>query len=255
MADPSRPATGYPVPPAQHPNGYPPPQSATAYAPPPTNPYYYNQPPPYPNPRTALLRRLIAALIVITVLFLTILFICWLVIRPHRPQFHVTSLSVTNLNVSTSSQRLTGYWNARLQVYNPNKKLKISYDEIASSILYKSEILSQTRIPPFKQDTKHLTTIDAEFSAVDSYVDERVVNGINGDRARGSVGFNLRVVADVGFKVGRFRARRRLLRVWCDNVDIGLSANGGSGNLTAGSKECKVRTRGTEDPSSEFSCF
>ncbi|KAJ9177881.1 hypothetical protein P3X46_009812 [Hevea brasiliensis] len=241
MADPSRPATGYPVHPAQHPNGYPPPQSATAYAPPPpNNPYYYNQPPAYPNPRAALIRRLIAALIAVTVLFLTILFICWLVIQPHRPEFHVTSFSVTNLNVSTSSQRLTGNWNARFQVYNPNKKLKISYDEIMSSILYKSEILSQTRIPPFKQDTKNHTTMDAEFSVVDSYVDERVVNGINGDRANGAVGFEVRVVADVGFKVGGFRARRRLLRVWCDNVSIGLSANGRSGNLTGGARKCKV---------------
>ncbi|KDP29882.1 hypothetical protein JCGZ_19149 [Jatropha curcas] len=243
MADHSRPATGYPVPPSQHPNGYPPPPSAAPYAAaPPNNPYYYNQQPVYPNPRATLLRRIVAAVIVVTVIFFTILFICWLVIRPHRPEFHVTSFSVTNLNVSTSSQRLSANWNARFQVYNPNKKMKISYDAIMSSVLYKTEILAQTRIPPFKQDTKNQTTIDAAFAAVESYVDGWVVNDINGEKSHGAVEFNLRLVADVGFKVGGFRARRRLLRVWCDNVPIGFSVNGGSGNLTGGARECKVFT-------------
>ncbi|XP_065867194.1 NDR1/HIN1-like protein 10 [Euphorbia lathyris] len=234
MTDPSRPATGYPVNSGQHLNGYPPP--ATMYPPPPpANPGYYYP----PNRRNSRLRRIMAALIVVTVIFFVIFFICWLVIRPHRPQFHVTALSVSNFNISASSQRLTGRWNARFQIYNPNKKLKLSYDDIVCWIFYRSEILSETRIPPFKQDTKNVTSVDASFSALDAYVDG-AANEIDSDMRRGAVGFNLRLIADVGFKIKGVRARRRVLRVWCDNVAVSFSGNGGSGNLTGGARECQV---------------
>ncbi|CAK7331983.1 unnamed protein product [Dovyalis caffra] len=243
-SDPSRPATGYPF----VPNGihHPPPPTGNAYpyqAPPPpqpTNPYYYSTNQPYPNQRATLLRRLIAALIIFAVIFFTILFICWLVIRPHLPEFRITSLSVSNFNVSSSSSSVTGDWNARFQAYNPNKKLKISYDELRSSIYYKSELLSQTRIPPFKQGKKNVTDINAEYGALSSYIDGRVANQINGDKGRGLVSFNLRVLADAGFKVGGLRARRRLLRISCDDVPVGFSRAGGSGNLTGGARRCSV---------------
>jgi hypothetical protein len=241
-SDPYRPATGYPF----VPNGihYPPPPSGTAYpyqAPPPqpANPYYYNTNQPYPNQRATLLRRLIAALIIVTVIFFTILFIVWLVIRPHLPEFRVTSLSVSSFNASSSSSSVSGNWNARFQVYNPNK-LKISYGDIQSSIYYKSEFLSQTRIPPFKQAKKNVTDINAEYGAMGSYIAGRAVNQINGDKGRGSVSFNLKIVADAVYRVGGFRARRRLLRVFCDDLAVGFSGNGGSGNLTGGARRCKV---------------
>ncbi|KAL3579782.1 hypothetical protein D5086_017617 [Populus alba] len=238
-SDPSRPATGYPF----VPNGinYPPPPPGTAYpyqAPPPqpANPYYYNTNQPYPNQRATLLRRLIAALIIVTVIFFTILFIIWLVIRPHLPEFRVTSLSVSSFNVSSSSSSVTGNWNARFQVYNPNK-LKISYDDIQSSISYKSEFLSQTRIPPFKQGKRNVTDINAEYGAMGSYIAGRAVNQINGDKGRGSVSFNLKIVVDAVYRVGGFRARRRLLRAFCDDLAVGFSGNGGSGNLTGGARQ------------------
>ncbi|XP_050228440.1 NDR1/HIN1-like protein 12 [Mercurialis annua] len=230
------PVTGYPQ--SQHQNGYPPPP-ATVYPPP---YYYHNQPQPfYPNPRTTLLRRMVAAILVATVLFFTIFFICWLVLRPHRPQFRITSFSLSNFNLS-HPQRLTADWNARFQVYNPNKKLKISYDQIVCSLLYRTEILSQTRVPPLYQDTKNLSFFDASFSALDTYVDDWVVKGINEDRSqRQAVSFNLRLAADVGFKVGSFRARRRYLRVLCDGVTVAISSGStASANFTGASRECKV---------------
>ncbi|KAJ6984011.1 hypothetical protein NC653_022277 [Populus alba x Populus x berolinensis] len=92
-SDPSRPATGYPFCPQRHQL----PTTATrnrlslpsTHHHNPLNPYYYNTNQPYPNQRATLLRRLIAALIIVTVIFFTILFIIWLVIRPHLPEFRV----------------------------------------------------------------------------------------------------------------------------------------------------------------------
>lgn len=135
---------------------------------------------------------------------------------------------------------MTGTWNAKFQVSNPNKKMKISYNEIQTSIFYKSEFLSQTRIPPFRQGKRNVTDIDVEYGATSSYIGERTVNQINSDEGRRLVSFNLRIVADAGFKVEGFWARRRLLRVYCNDVAVGTSGNGRSGNLTGGAVRCSV---------------
>ncbi|KAL3610948.1 hypothetical protein D5086_001968 [Populus alba] len=243
-SDPSRPATGYPVVPNGTYQAPPPAGSAYPYqAPPPhqpTYPYTYNTNQTYPNQRAIFLRRLIIALIIFTGILFTILFICWLVIRPHFPEFRVTSLSISNFNVSSSSSTVTGTWNARYQVSNPNKKMKISYNEIQTSIFYKSEVLSRTRIPPFRQGKRNVTDIDVEYGATSSYIGQRTVSQINSDEGRGLVSFNLRIVADAGFKAEGFWTRRRLLRVYCNDVAVGISRNGRSGNLTGGAMRCSV---------------
>ncbi|KAF5744908.1 protein YLS9 [Tripterygium wilfordii] len=240
MADPSRPVTGYPTA-----NGYPAPPPGSVYpyqAPPPQNPshaYYYNAPPP-PDPRSAFFRRFCLIIVALTVIFATVLFIYWLIIRPTVPEFRVDSLSVSNFNVTSSSQTVTGSWYLRLQVYNTNRRMTVSYDDVRPSIFYETESLVETRIPPFQQGKKNQTFVDASFSATNSYVDRWVVDGISADRARGNVSFNVKVVAVVNFRTGAWRARARVLRVYCRDVPVGITASSRSGKLVGGARECRV---------------
>ncbi|KAK9280030.1 hypothetical protein L1049_013715 [Liquidambar formosana] len=237
MENPPRPVTGYPV------TGYPPPQSAANPRP---NGYPYNAAPPYynpnpyiyANPRATFLRRFIAIMIGLFIITGTIVFIVWLVLRPRIPQVTVDSVSVTNF--TTSSSQVTGNWDVRFSVRNPNKKMSIYYDSIVSSLFYEAAFLSRTTLPPFDQDTRNLTTVRAEFAAAGVYVDGRLVNEINSERARGAVGFDVTVQARVRFSAGAWKARRRFLRVLCEDVAVGLSSNGASGTLVGGPKECRV---------------
>ncbi|KAJ4833398.1 hypothetical protein Tsubulata_028204 [Turnera subulata] len=235
--NPSRPATGYPLPPNGQPPPPPPPSGGAGVAypyqaqyPPPSNPYYYNnnnnqQPYPYPNPQPTIFRRLAVAVISAAIIFFIALFICWLVLRPARPEFQVTALSVSNLTVSNSSLGVSGTWSARFVVRNPNKKLRLEYYDVISMVYYRSELLAQTRIPPFKQETKNVTSLAAEYSATDSYISGRAAGNMNADKGRGSVGFDLKVMADAGFYSGGFRIRRRVIRVLCLDVGHGAYAN------------------------------
>lgn len=244
MQDSSRPVvTGYPA----H-NGYPPPQQGAAYpypAPPPQAVPYYNQQ-PYPY-RASYSRTFIRTFITTMILVFFILgvstFILWLVLRPRVPEFRVVTLSVSNLSTgSNSSSSLTGTWNVDISVNNPNKKLSVVYDSARSFLYYKSGFISETRIPPFKQAKQNQTTIDASFSAVNTYVDRSVVNDINGDRARGIVTFNMLLEARAQFRSGGWRLRSRWVRVLCEDLAVGLSSNNsGTGKLTGGTRECRVR--------------
>ncbi|KAF7805745.1 NDR1/HIN1-like protein 10 [Senna tora] len=245
MQDPSRPATGYPAPPYFQPNGGQAPPSGAAYP--------YAAPPPYPQPQyynpnssrtrftRSFVRTFFATIICLFVIFGTIVFITWLVLRPTLPRVRLESLSLSNL--SANGQSLSGTWQAGFLVRNENKKMSITYQVIRSSIFYKSTYLSEAQLPPFKQETKNETALNATFSAVNTYVEKRIVDDMNGDKARGSIPFDVQVLASTSFRSGAWRLRTRVLKVLCRNALIGISSNGGtSGRLSGGAKDCQVWT-------------
>ncbi|OVA07129.1 Late embryogenesis abundant protein [Macleaya cordata] len=254
--DPNKPVTGYPTtgyPPAQasyhHPTAYPSAQSSypatgTAYHYTAAPPAAYYNPNPYPPPnydpqRATFLRRLIIAGITVFLIIGAITFILWLVIRPHLPEFRVESASLSNFNVSSS--QLNANWEIGFFVRNPNKKMTIFYDRIEGSVFYKDDSLADNSLAPFYQSKKNQTTITAKFTALTSYVDDRTVKEMVGDRNRGEVNFNVRMLAWVRFRSGAWRTRRHLMRVFCDDVKIGFSSNTGTtGSLSGRSKECEV---------------
>ena len=107
-------------------------------------------------------------------------------------------------------------------------------------MFYGSGFISETRIPPFKQGKRVRSTVNATLSAANSFVEDRVTSGIIADRAaRGTVSFNLKLLARVQFRKGGWRLRRRLLRVLCRDVPVTIS-NNGSGKMTGGGRDCSV---------------
>lgn len=241
-------ATGYPAPSAAShaAGGYP-------YAAPPPHPTHYaNNANPNPNPnafyysapygtaqRATYYRRFMVAVVSILIIFATVLFIIWLVLRPRVPQFRMDSLSLSQFNVSSSSS-VSGNWTASFTVYNPNSKMHVYYDDLDGGVYYRSELLATNRLPPFDQATKSSRNMSATFVATTAYVDGWVASGINGDRGHGSVKFNLKIVATVHFKAGGWWTRRRFLRVFCDDLPVGISSNSAIGSLTGGPQNCAV---------------
>lgn len=256
MADPNRPVTGYPAANPQA-NGYSanPPPSGTAYPyaapPPPGNPYYNNHQTNayYPQNyqydqesvrRATCLRRVFAFVIGLVVIFGTITFIVWLVLRPQLPEFRVDSFSVSNFTLGNDSL-ITFTSEIRLTARNPNKKMTLAYDHIEAVIFYRSGLLSETTVPPFSQDTKNQTSLSANFAAAERFVEKPVLDGINGERSnKGQVNFNLRMLSRVRFEAKAWKTRRRSLKVFCGDLIVGISSNGRSGALTGGPKQCRV---------------
>ncbi|XP_058109094.1 NDR1/HIN1-like protein 10 [Magnolia sinica] len=237
-----KPVTGYPA--AQ--SSYPPHISGTAYpypAPPPA-PYYptnpYPPPPPQYDPRRALfLRRLIAAAIAVFIIIGAIIFIFWLVLRPRLPEFTVRSVSVSRFNISSS--QLTANWDISLSALNTNTKMAIYYDRVEASVFYGSDLLSETTLAPFYQGKRNLTTVRATLAAVSEYVRDGVVRDLSEDRARrGSVNFHVKLLAWVRFRSGAWRTRRHLLRVFCEDVRVGLPSAARVGTLVGQPRECEV---------------
>lgn len=79
----------------------------------------------------------------------------------------------------------------------------------------------------------------AKLTADSAFIGRDLVGDIAGDRSRGTVKFNVQVLAIVRFKAGGWRARRRFLRVFCDDLPVGIKANG-TGTLSGGPRRCAV---------------
>ncbi|KAL2932691.1 NDR1/HIN1-like protein 10 [Bienertia sinuspersici] len=240
MNDQSRPATGYP---AQPQNGYPPPQSNYYY--PNHNPYNYNAaaPPAYyptPPPRATFFRRFFAALIALFIIFGVIMLIVWLVLRPRIPSFTVVSANVSSLNVSSSPSEISGSWSFHFSVSNPNHKLHVYYDEIDARLFYGNALIVQNQLPPFDQPTKNQTSMDANLVASSAYISSGALDKFNGDRSKGTIKFDVQIMALVRFKAGGWRARRRILRVYCDDLPLQFSSNSTKATLSGSPKRCAV---------------
>ncbi|XP_050370138.1 NDR1/HIN1-like protein 10 [Argentina anserina] len=233
MADASRPpVTGYPAP--QYAQPYP---ANGSY---PNYPAYQQAPYNAYTARAAFVRRFVIAMIFLFVILGSLLLMVWLILRPKIPDFRVDSFTVTNLNVSSSGQSLTGTWAVGFDVFNPNKKMTIEYDEIGASVFYRSRFICETRVPPFQQGKRVRSAVNATLSAANSFVEGGVASGINADRAaRGEVSFNIKLLARVQFRKGGWRLRRRLLRVVCRDVTVAVSKNG-TGMMTGEGRECGV---------------
>lgn len=83
--------------------------------------------------------------------------------------------------------------------------------------------------------------LNASLSVVNTYVDGKVTDSINKEKARGRVGFDVRVMSLLGYRYGGWKGRRRVLVVWCEDVMVGVSSSTGSGKLEGGAKRCRVR--------------
>ncbi|XP_077240058.1 NDR1/HIN1-like protein 26 [Tasmannia lanceolata] len=237
----NKPVTGYPAPHPPYPSG----PTATAYPYPAPPPYYQNHPlypppPPYNSNRNLILRRLITIAVSIFIIIIAITFIFWLILRPTLPDFSITSASVSPINTSSSSQ-LTANWDLTFSVRNPNKKMNIYYDQIDASVFYGSDFISLTSLPPFYQSKENITTVRARLAADSAYIGDGVVSDIAGERSHGAVSFNFKVIAWVRFRSGAWRTRKRILKVFCDDVKIAYANATAFGTLFATPpRQCEV---------------
>lgn len=266
--EPKPPVMGYPAPPAATVAAPAPPLAGSAYpypAPPAhAMPYYYGNPnppyPAYPNPNpnpaypgsyyqpsrnASCLRRLVMIAIILLLIMGAATFITWLVLRPRLPVFSVSSASVSNFNISTSTS-VSLDLSLTFTIENPNEKLSVSYSDVSTDIGYHGAILADTNLSPFYQSKENSTQVSAHLVAIGQYVSNDVTKGIQLEKGKdnGGVHFQVRFFSWAVFNSGAWRTRRHVLRVYCDDVVIGLSSSNSStvnsGKLLGAPKKCAV---------------
>ncbi|KAJ8749058.1 hypothetical protein K2173_013665 [Erythroxylum novogranatense] len=176
--------------------------------------------------------------VLLGVIFL-LLFMCtfsvimWLVTRPEFPIFYVKNFSVSNFN-ATPPVIFTANWDMNLTVENPNTKQKIVFDRIESFVFDREDNqLASSFTEPFSLETKASQVVVAKLSANGTSELEEGTSGVDKlakERNSGNVTFSFRMKFWTTFKASWW-ARRAILKVLCDDMEVSFVGASGNGNL------------------------
>ncbi|XP_055809228.1 uncharacterized protein LOC129877727 [Solanum dulcamara] len=177
-----------------------------------------------PPPRRKIITfcRVLFCLIVVLILSFSIFFVVRIWKNyAYYPSFEVVSFVVHSFNISNSTNKLTADWEVDVRVRNSNRKVEISFEYIATSLMYKLQLLEVSFSAPFDVPGKSNVKfhVDSNIPNLNQVkIGGLVVNEMARDlRRRDNLLIDLRIEANIMNK-GSNSYYRRALYVLCDGL-------------------------------------
>lgn len=212
---------------------------------------YSNARPAYrPQPRHRRRSRCCSCCLWLTVAFLVLLLLVglagvvfYVVYRPQRPSFSVTSLKLSYLNLTSSSQ-LNSRFDLGVTARNPNKKLVFSYNPIAISIYSGDVDIGDGVIPAFVHGKKNTTLLKAQIGSNRKALDSAAATSLKASmRSRNGLPLKVRLDTKVKAKVGGLKSPKIRVRVNCDGIRVTLPTGKTAATAATSKAKCKVDVR------------
>ncbi|KAK4412616.1 hypothetical protein Salat_2908700 [Sesamum alatum] len=143
--------------------------------------------------------------------------------RPQRPLFSVTSLKISTFNLTTTpsddSTHLTTKINITLSAKNPNKKIIFLYDPISITVLSNSVNISNGSFANFTNSPDNISIIHTSMALNSQVLDADSVKSLKSDLKRKN-GLPMEIVMDtmVGVKMEKLKMKKIGIRVKCDGI-------------------------------------
>ncbi|XP_043703726.1 NDR1/HIN1-like protein 6 [Telopea speciosissima] len=202
----------------------------------------YNRPMYRPQPKPQRYRRsccciccLWTTLLIITLILLAAIAgaALWVLYRPHRPTFSVTSVRISQFNVTTSSDGSSSKLNSKVDLTivarNPNKKLVFLYDPTAVTMSSGGTDVGNGTLPAFTHETKNTTVLRATVSSVGEDLDLSSAASLKSDLKKGEIPLVIEMDTKVKVQIGNLKTNKAMIRVTCN----GLKANVPKGKTPA----------------------
>ncbi|KAL6642747.1 hypothetical protein ACP70R_020928 [Stipagrostis hirtigluma subsp. patula] len=175
--------------------------------------------------RVAVLRCLVAALVVTVLLAGLAVLVFWLVVRPKPIDYTLTRAAVGHFNVTPPpGATVNATFYLTLATDNPNRRVSVRYDWVEFYVLYgEAAQLAVADAPAFRQPRRNETRLDVRAVARSVPVTEPTARELQHDLAAGEVAVDVRVRAGVRFKVAGAWTRHYSLEAFCSPVVVGLS--------------------------------
>ncbi|KAJ1378475.1 Late embryogenesis abundant protein [Sesbania bispinosa] len=186
-------------------------------------------------------RVLFACFLAFFLIYAVIVFIKICLVLTLKPYFiaaRLDSAIVTSLN-TTNNTNLTATFDFTVIFQNPNQKLSVSYKNLEAKVWFGNDnfTLASTPLPPFSQEIKTETKVQAHMVVVDGYIDGGVAKEIAQKRAHGPVSLGVKVLGLIRFNLNSsiFHTRHFPLKVTCEPVVISFppDKNNNTGTLVA----------------------
>ncbi|EES19193.1 NDR1/HIN1-like protein 13 [Sorghum bicolor] len=146
----------------------------------------------------------------------------YLLYRPQRPSFTVSSVRLASLNLTSSptAPLLTDAITLTVTARNPNKKMVYLYDDLTVSVATAANAVSlgSTTVPGFTHAAGNTTVVTATVSSNAVTVDP---SGAGSDIKR-SGAFSVVVDADTsaGVRVGGLKTKKIGIQVHCEGIKV-----------------------------------
>ncbi|OAY83951.1 Protein YLS9 [Ananas comosus] len=171
--------------------------------------------------------------------------IFYVLYRPHRPTFAVSSLRLSALNLSSSGDLLTSSLDVSVAVRNPNKKIAFLYDPISATASSASGgvDVGDGSFPGFAQGAKNTTVLKATLAASRETVDPSAAADL---KKGGTLGLRIDLETKAGVKIGKVTTKKIGIRVRCEGIQVAApkgKSSSSSSSAPAMDVACKVKLR------------
>ncbi|XP_076895917.1 NDR1/HIN1-like protein 13 [Bidens hawaiensis] len=169
--------------------------------------------------------------------------VTYVIYRPHRPTFSITSLHVTQFNL-TSSNKLTTKFNLTALARNPNKKILLYYDPVIISFKSHGVNVGNGNIPAFVSPKKNTTALRTVVALTGQTVggDDNGVKLKSEIKSKKSVELKTQMDTKVKVKIGSLKTKKLTIRVTCDGIKVPVGKTAAA-TVGSGGVKCKVDVR------------
>ncbi|CAJ1961494.1 unnamed protein product [Sphenostylis stenocarpa] len=175
------------------------------------------------KPKRANLLRYIAMLILALIILVGIaVIIVWLVLKPKKLEYSVENAAIHNFNL-TDANHLYANFDFSIRSYNPNSRVSIYYDTVEVSVRYEDQTLATNAVQPFFQSHKNVTRLHVGLTAQTVALYESVPKDLKLEKSSGDIELDVLVRARIRFKVGSWKSKHRVLRIFCSPVLVHFS--------------------------------
>ncbi|RWR82748.1 protein YLS9-like protein [Cinnamomum micranthum f. kanehirae] len=176
--------------------------------------------------------------------------VIWLLYRPHRPSFSVSTLKLTTFNLTTagSAPRLNSRLDLSIYARNPNKKLVFFYDPISVAVSSGTGVdVGDGSFPPFVHGTRNTTTMKASVSSgggreLDAGAASSLSSELKANKNRLQV--EIRMDTKVRVKMGGLKTKKVGISVLCRGIEANIPKGNSTGTMSSSSSsDCEVKLR------------
>lgn len=168
--------------------------------------------------------------------------VVYLLYRPHRPSFTVTSLKLSYLNLTSST--LSSKFDLNVTATNPNKKIAFSYDPTTVSIFSGEVDVGDGTVPGFEHGKKNTTVLKASILrsgvALESDDAARLKSSM---KSKNGLALKVKLETKVKAKMGNLKTPKVRIRVACDGIRVTLPAGKKPATASTSNAKCDVDVR------------
>ncbi|KAJ0964564.1 hypothetical protein J5N97_025702 [Dioscorea zingiberensis] len=159
--------------------------------------------------------------------------------RPHRPSFSVSSLRLSTLNLT--SNHLSSRIDLSVTARNPNRKLVFLYDPIYISASSNDVDVGDGSIPAFTHDTKNTTILKTTLSSSSQSLDSSIASDL---KKKTTLPLEIDLETKAGVKIGSLKTKKIGIRVSCSGINVAVpKPKGKTPSASSPDASCKVKIR------------